>query len=635
MNQETFSSHRRKTLGVIENQSYSQIPQPSSVMKKVMGVRGQVVASDGLNGQTGTLIGQNRVFQRSSSSGNFVEGVHMVNGVQKDVFRNSRQSLALSSARRSSVYTSGRPSNIGFLSQVASQVPSKDPRPIRDKQYQLMCIHSILAYLSSSGFPQVLTQKSLQQPTQKDFMTIFKWLYHKLDPNYQFVKKMDDEVIICIKNLKYPFADQISRSQLIAVGSPHSWPSMLSMLHWMHEKCTEKLINKEIDIDDNNDNDAEKIFFDYLTKAYRVFLSGDDDFSEMEKELEHEFDKRNEEILSVIEHLEKENESLSETIKNIAESMSSIEILDRERKVLQSDKDKFNQYIQYLENKKKKFIDLNARLKNELFNKEKELSQLSVEKSELQTQVDSQPISPADVDRMTAERESLVKNLEIVTGKMEESSKQTFEKEILAQKKIDSLEKLIANYNSLGYKIGIIPETAPYANNASFELDFISPAANHGAIRPDQLVNRDLRHDIRPRLQKLRQDLGSRLHKEQDDAIQLQEVLDKVCEGLLDARDELDVLQAKVSVTMEQYNDVKDNMLAESSVSNAEIEKLERDLQQMKITAQNGLLQLEQRSQSVRPARPCNQQSQGRPLPRSHTDARRSHSVQASYSDLP
>jgi len=40
-------------------------------------------------------------------------------------------------------------------------------------------------------------------------------------------------------------------------------------------------------------------------------------------------------------------------------------------------------------------------------------------------------------------------------------------------------------------------------------------------------------------------------------------------------------------------------MTAETSASNAEMEKLERELQQMRITAQNGMLQLEHRSQSV------------------------------------
>ena len=40
-------------------------------------------------------------------------------------------------------------------------------------------------------------------------------------------------------------------------------------------------------------------------------------------------------------------------------------------------------------------------------------------------------------------------------------------------------------------------------------------------------------------------------------------------------------------------------MTAETSASNAEMEKLERELQQMRIMAQNGMLQLEQRLQSV------------------------------------
>lgn len=35
---------------------------------------------------------------------------------------------------------------------------------------------------------------------------------------------------------RYPFADQISKSQLYAVGSMHSWPSLLAMLTWMVEQ---------------------------------------------------------------------------------------------------------------------------------------------------------------------------------------------------------------------------------------------------------------------------------------------------------------------------------------------------------------------------------------------------------------
>lgn len=46
------------------------------------------------------------------------------------------------------------------------------------------------------------------------------------------------------------------------------------------------------DVDNNNTNqeaEPEKIFYNYLCKAYKVFLSGSDDFDEMVKELGSNF----------------------------------------------------------------------------------------------------------------------------------------------------------------------------------------------------------------------------------------------------------------------------------------------------------------------------------------------------------
>jgi kinetochore protein NDC80 len=76
-----------------------------------------------------------------------------------------------------------------------------------------------------------------------------------------------------------------------------------------------------------------------------------------------------------------------------------------------------------------------------------------------------------------------------------------------------------------------------------------------------------------------------------------EEQLDRICEGLVDKKDELESLEAKVAGSMEQFSEIKYGFL--SRASNAEMEKLERELQQMRITTQNGLLQLEQRFQSV------------------------------------
>lgn len=253
-------------------------------------------------------------------------------------------------------------------------------------------------------------------------------------------------------------------------------------------------------------------------------------------------------------------------------------MIEQEKNTLLSDKEKFVQYIAHLENKSKKLKELNARIREELVEKgasdnvswlivENELERSQVEKQQLQAQVEAQPISPADVDRMTAEREKLVQGLEQMSAKLDDARKVAWEKELTAQKKVESIERLINSYNTLGYRIGIIPASAPHANGVVFELDFNVQAAVGGdregmgmpsQVRPDQLINRDLRHEIRSALMRLRERLGGEVHKKQDEAIQLQEQLDRVCESLVDKKDELESLEAKVNGAMEQYSEIKD-----------------------------------------------------------------------------
>lgn len=45
--------------------------------------------------------------------------------------------------------------------------------------------------------------------------------------------KIEDDVPAFFKRLRYPF--QISKSSLFAVGSPHTWPTLLASLVWITE----------------------------------------------------------------------------------------------------------------------------------------------------------------------------------------------------------------------------------------------------------------------------------------------------------------------------------------------------------------------------------------------------------------
>ncbi|KAI8849418.1 HEC/Ndc80p family-domain-containing protein [Chytridium lagenaria] len=365
-----------------------------------------------------------------------------------------------------------------------------------------------------------VSPKILQAPSAKDFQSIFKFLYAQLDPKFIFQKKFEEEVPVILRGLRYPFCDQISKSHLHSVGSPHAWPSLLAMLTWMVELILVRLCDQ---IDNQNDFDempnaevaAEKVFFEYLTKAYAVFLAGDDNYDSMDRELISNFDRKNEKIVNEVQKLNHEHEILSREWANLRESESPLTVAEKENQTLHSDIDKFKQYIIHLETKKEKLVEQVKSLEEDLSSKESELAKVSSEKAELQKTVDMQEISPADVDRMTAEREQLVRTLESMAAKTDECQRTIWEKEITLQKKIDQLEKHMQEYNTLAYKLGLDRNNISQ-DDVQFSIDF-----NAGSISPD--------NDLSDRL---RADYNASLHVSQDELIALQEVLDKLTEAI-------------------------------------------------------------------------------------------------------
>lgn len=70
---------------------------------------------------------------------------------------------------------------------------------------------------------------------------------------------------------------------------------------------------------------------------------------------------------------------------------------------------------------------------------EAELEKLFSEKAELQKAVDSQEISPADVDRMNSERDALSLSLAQLAEKQEEINQRVWDKEIVTQREMDQV----------------------------------------------------------------------------------------------------------------------------------------------------------------------------------------------------
>jgi len=113
----------------------------------------------------------------------------------------------------------------------------KDNRPLRDRPFQAKMRQDVYNYLNDSGYE--ISMPMLTSMQGKDYRAIFDTLVLTLDPCHPLKEgaRFEDEFIPTLKTLRYPFAHQLDTKWLAAVASPHSWPYLLGVLHWMVEVC--------------------------------------------------------------------------------------------------------------------------------------------------------------------------------------------------------------------------------------------------------------------------------------------------------------------------------------------------------------------------------------------------------------
>ncbi len=199
-----------------------------------------------------------------------------------------------------------------------------DPRNLSDKVFQQHCIKKLLKYLVDNGYDNPVTQKSLARPSGKDFNHIVTFLLRQIDPNFQDgTMKIEDEIASSFKALGYPFT--VSKTSLVAAGSPHAWPSLLAALAWLTDRirCFSLAVEDASELEtfeslEELEIKTDKAFFKYLGASYTAFLRGDEQSTEqLEVSLAEHFEKDDEIIEKEIEQMTDKNGVIVEQINNL------------------------------------------------------------------------------------------------------------------------------------------------------------------------------------------------------------------------------------------------------------------------------------------------------------------------------
>lgn len=212
-------------------------------------------------------------------------------------------------------------------SMVPPPAPAKtDPRPIADKNFQQECIKKLLDFLMTQGYEQPISHRSLSRPSGKDFSNIVTFMLRLVDPSFQQdgSMKIEDEIAMSFKAMGYPFP--VSKTALVAAGSPHTWPSLLAALTWLMDtiQC-QKFCALDADDDPGHfdsleelEDKTDKAFFNYLSEAYTAFLRGDEQLTEqLENALADRFERDDVVIEQEIEQLTDKNAVILEQINNL------------------------------------------------------------------------------------------------------------------------------------------------------------------------------------------------------------------------------------------------------------------------------------------------------------------------------
>ena len=337
----------------------------------------------------------------------------------------ARGSLGGGRGRQASLGGAPRQS-LGRRSSAYGRATMKDPRPISDRGYMNNSVRTLLRFLSTEQYDHPLSSKLLTRPTGKDFFNIVKFLFRIVDPNYECTKKMVDEVPLVFKGLGYPFG--ISKTGLSAVGSPHTWPALLSSLTWLielleYDMQAQAAKSQELEKGEGA-AEAEHNFYEYLRSAYESFMSGDDKmYQQLEQDLIADGEERDAAVQREIARLRQENEALSAEAHALENSESEVPRLRTILADYRSDLSKFDRLIVQLQAHTKGLQAKRADRMAERDRAQRELDVAEEARVVARQAVEAQELSEEDVKRMAAQRSRLQSELTAASEKKREGIK--------------------------------------------------------------------------------------------------------------------------------------------------------------------------------------------------------------------
>ncbi|CAD6964333.1 unnamed protein product [Tilletia laevis] len=453
----------------------------------------------------------------------------------------------------------------------------KDPRPLRNANFRAGMEANIKDYVEKTGFTMAgWTNKTIHEPTQQAFVNMFRHIYsHLFDTDYVFgseAKKFEEEVIMLMKDAKYPFVDDLSKTRLTSAGSQQNWPICLGMLDWMVRLGLHAAELGRGPLQREEEEGGDEIFFRYLWRCYAKFWQGEDQFPEENDELRAIYDERNEAGRAEMAELDKSIARMHAQIAEL-EKESPLQHEEREAELLQSDIAKFSRYNEeVLEPRLQKSARAVEKLKQDNIELEENVKEIEKEKARLQAIVDAQDMSAEEFERLTGEREHIQKQLVEASRVIQTVTKSNWAIELQLQKRQAAVETLMSAFNEIGERVKFLPLTSA----DGLELDKLELVpANEDTLLPKGL---DIKRDIKPAIVGLRHATNATFKSVSDAKLALEEEEENLVEQLTAMRAQIREEEGRLAALKDQIDELTSNSGIEMDMLAQEYARKERQL---------------------------------------------------------
>ncbi|KAF6167255.1 hypothetical protein GIB67_043116 [Kingdonia uniflora] len=271
-----------------------------------------------------------------------------------------------------------------------------------------LALRTINSYLSSHSAPFYLKPPL---PSARDITDTLIFLLNRLDYPTAPNSKLDEDLPLLLKVLNCPI--KLNKSALKAPGTPHAWPSLLGVIHWLVQIASyNELITSSTSTSTRISFLQEDKFLAYTLDSYAHYIVGDEDYVEA---LDEEFVSKMVQENKLLEEnnvaLEKEVEEMGAKVERMRAAPSARVVLEKEKGVLEDDVRKFHAIIDGV----KSGI---ATLEKGLEEKEKELETMNLEnvriceeKEELLKMIEGQKFNVRDAERMKRELQGVERDI--------------------------------------------------------------------------------------------------------------------------------------------------------------------------------------------------------------------------------